>query len=566
MDHIGKAAGLSLALAILFSPLAGILARRYGAMARPRPDRHSERPTPLLGGMVILLAAFPPLYWFHEIPRELWGLLAGGFVIFGVGLVDDLRGLSPPQKLVGQFLAACTLVAVEVLVGGYAWGPLSIPIFLLWLVIITNAFNLLDNMDGLAGGVAVITAGIILIFTWGHGVSHVSLGAACIGAASLGFVLFNVPPARLFLGDNGSLFLGLVLASLAAKTGGGETASSWIIPVLLLGVPLFDTIFVVAGRTRAGRPITEGGTDHLSHRLLDFGLSPRKTLMVLYLLSAGMGGLILFVGKSFPLTLVIVGAVFAIALLGLGGFLSRPLGRFTDPSRPAASLVVFDLIAFSVAFIAAYLIRFDGEIPEPYLGIVTKSLPLFLGAKFLAFAAFGLYGPGAWSGARGATRILNASIVGSLLAVFIATMAWRFEEYSRAVFVIDGMITFLLVWGMRTATALVGETLAQVAGSDLRVALVGTAEALAVVGSTLAETEGKRARVVGALRISEDGAGTGGLDDLGPITDIAAATKKHGLRMIWLIGLGLQEDQRADIAEACVREGLIVREISIRLE
>ena len=164
------------------------------------------------------------------------------------------------------------------------------------------------------------------------------------------------------------------------------------------------------------------------------------------------------------------------------------------------------------------------------------------------------------------TRILNASIMGSLLAVFIATMAWRFEEYSRAVFVIDGMITFLLVWGMRTATALVGETLAQVAGPDLRVALVGTDEALAVVGSTLVETEGKRARVVGALRISEDGVGLGGLDDLGPITDLAAATKKHGLRMIWLIGLGMQEDQRADIAEACVREGLIVREISIRLE
>ena len=564
---------MSLGMAILLAPLGGVLARGFGAVSRPRPDRLSGRETPLLGGAVVLIAAFLPLLWFHPRPVEVLGLLAGGVVVFGVGIVDDIRGLTPPQKVVGQVLAACALVATEVALGVYDWGPLTIPIFIFWLVAITNAFNLLDNMDGLAGGVAAITAAVIFLYSsqagaavppQGAGGGYVTLGALCFGAASLGFLLFNLPPARIFLGDNGALLLGLVLASLAAKAGGGAGASGWAVPVLLLGVPIFDTLFVIIGRARAGRPITRGGKDHLSHRLLDFGLPTRKTLYVLYFLSAVMGGVILLLGRRYPLPLVIAGAAIAIVLLGLGGLLSRPASSLGRSAARAGLLGIVDLVVFSVAFIGAYLIRFEWEIPPQYLGVVKQSIPLFLGIKFLVFAALGLYSREGRPGVSGTLRILYATGLGSLLAMFVATMAWRFEDYSRAVFVIDGMVTFLLAWGVRQGSSLLGETLVRVAGRDLRVAIVGTAEALDLIAPALgSKGEGQ---VIGAIRAREGVEGTGGLTDLGPLSRMGEISREHGVRMVWLIPFGMSEEETEKVKAACDEGGLMLREVSLRLD
>lgn len=563
MGQLGLAAGLSAGVAVLLTPLAIILARRTGAVAHPRPDRLSRRKTPLLGGVVIFIAAFLPLSWLHPRPMEISGLLAGGCIIFLVGLVDDLRGLGPAQKVVGQIVAACALIFVETSLGVYGWGIASIPVFILWLVAITNAFNLLDNMDGLAAGVAAITGAVIFLYSAASD-AHVALGAACIGAAAVGFVAYNLPPARIYLGDSGSLFLGLVLATLAAKAGGGVGVSGWIVPVMLLGVPIIDTVFVTIGRARAGEPITRGGKDHLSHRLLDFGLSSRKTLLVLYLLSAVLGALILLLGE-WPLPLVIAGAVLAIALLGFGGFLSRPfLGGLGSPAR-LALVVLVDLAVFTIAFVAAYLIRFEGTIPEQYTHIVTRSIPLFVGAKFLVFAFLGLY-RGRHRGLPGALRLFYASVLGSLLAVSIATMAWRFEDYSRAVFVIDGMITFLLGWVGRYGSGLAGEALVQVAGRDLRIAIVGTREALALLGDALAGSGERRSRVVGAIRLDDAPGGTGDLADLGPLSRLPEISREHGVRMIWLVGFGMSGEDRERVKADGAGAGLIVREVSLNLE
>ena len=563
MGTLGLAAGTSLALAIILAPLARILARRCGAVSRPRPDRLSPRATPLLGGGVILIAAFLPIIGFQGAGDDLWGLLGGGVVIFLVGLVDDLRGLSPAWKVVGQALAACTLIAIEAALGHYEWDPVTIPILLLWIVAMTNAFNLLDNMDGLAGGVAAITAGVIFLYA-AHGDLPVALGAATVGAAALGFIIFNLPPARIFLGDSGSLLLGLVLAHLAAKAGGGAGLSGWIVPVLLLGVPIFDSLFVIAGRRRAGEPVTRGGKDHLSHRLLDFGLPPRKTLLLLYLLSAGMGGVILLLGRTYPLPLFVVGAVLGGGLLGVGGFLARPAPGIGPRRGGPGSLVVLDLVAFSVAFLGAYLVRFDWRIPEQYLEVVTQSIPLFLGVKFLVFAGLGLYGGEGVSGRSGTLRLLYASTLGSLLAVFIAVMAWRFEDYSRAVFVIDGMITFLLAWGVRYGSSLVGEALARVAGKDLRIAVVGTGEALALLAADLKAAHGVKGQLVGAIRAPSGGPGAGGLDDLGPLSRLLEIAEEHQIRMIWLVGFGMGEEEMDQARSACERGGLILREVTLR--
>lgn len=268
------------------------LAWSWGFVDQPAVRKHHRAPTPMLGGVAIILGVLlPPLASaaLRE-PQHLMAflaLVAGAALLLVVGLLDDRLGVGVVGKLVSQTAAATMIVAAGIS-GPWtaALGPvLGTAVDLIWLIGLTNAFNLLDNVDGLASGIAAAAAiGILAVDA--STLSHVV--AASLAGACLGFLIHNWSPARMFMGDAGSLPLGLVVATLGLGVGGvgrgliAYQPIAWLLPVLILSVPILDTATVCVSRLRRGRnPLTSPGTDHLSHRLLRRGLSVRGAVSVL---------------------------------------------------------------------------------------------------------------------------------------------------------------------------------------------------------------------------------------------------------------------------------------------
>src|SRR5579871_2235550 len=296
-------AAVLLSLALTRAVIA--VARRRGLVAQPKADRWHRAPTALFGGVAIFLAAAggglllltSPVYAQRY---DLFGLLAGGLIVFLVGLRDDIRPLPPKIKLIGQTIAALPFLWGIGRLYTYGWGAfaMSAPVLLLWMVGLTNAFNLLDNMDGLCGGAAAIVASILAVFCLLHWLPETGLIAALLAAACLGFLAFNFRPwekepvARIFMGDCGSLFLGYMLAGLtiiAVSNSQTDKAGAVALPLLIMALPIFDTTLVSIIRRREGRAISQGGKDHSSHRLVYTGLTPKQAVLVLHAISLGGG-------------------------------------------------------------------------------------------------------------------------------------------------------------------------------------------------------------------------------------------------------------------------------------
>ncbi|HZT42079.1 MAG TPA: MraY family glycosyltransferase [Chthonomonadaceae bacterium] len=316
------------------------VARRYRLVARPKADRWHQTPTALFGGVAIfatvaagcLLLLSSPVYAQRY---DLFGLLAGGLIVFLVGLSDDIRPLRPKVKLMGQILAALPFLWGIGRLYTYGWGAfaMSAPVLLLWMVGLTNAFNLLDNMDGLCGGAAVIVGVILTAFCLLHKLPETGLLAALVAAACLGFLAFNFrawekePVARIFMGDCGSLFLGYMLAGLtiiAVSNSQTDKTGAVALPLLIMALPIFDTTLVSIIRRLEGRAISQGGKDHSSHRLVYTGLTSKQAVLVLHAISLVGGIAAICVAKLHdpPIT-VVTAALYAIGLFGFGIFLSR---------------------------------------------------------------------------------------------------------------------------------------------------------------------------------------------------------------------------------------------------
>ena len=332
-------------------------ARRYGLLAKPRADRWHQLPVALYGGVgfypVFLLSACfllwggaataPPTetHWLPSYPASLRlsvGWLGGSLLMFAVGLWDDRRTLRPVTKLLVQLVSA----SLFILAGGTFVLTDSVVlnqvITLFWFVGITNAVNMMDNMDGLAAGVVVIASVSLAVLTWGAGGSMAaSIGVPLdlmLAAAVAGFWMFNNSPATIFMGDSGSLSIGYLLAGLAVPTpmngylglsSSGElfsTVSALMIPALALCVPIYDTTFVTVTRVWRAQPISQGGCDHLSHRLVRLGLAESTAVRILYLLS-GTGSILAILLQRFPHQTSPLLAVFFCFLLVVGTYLGR---------------------------------------------------------------------------------------------------------------------------------------------------------------------------------------------------------------------------------------------------
>jgi len=283
----------SFILVFLLTSLARRMAFRFDILDHPRaPVKVHREPVPYLGGVAIFLAFLIPViagFFLLNIPdggkKELTGILLGGILIVALGLADDLKGLSAKTKLFVETIAAILLVTFGVRLKFLPVLP-SIPLTILWVVGITNAFNIIDIMDGLSSGVAFIVSLSLMAIALPGNQAFVILACAALAGACLGFLRYNFFPAKIYMGDAGSLFLGFVMAALAIGTS--YTAVNRIAlfaPILILGIPIYDTFLVTILRTKKGRSILRASNDHFALRLVALGLSRKKTVLIVYVVS-----------------------------------------------------------------------------------------------------------------------------------------------------------------------------------------------------------------------------------------------------------------------------------------
>jgi UDP-GlcNAc:undecaprenyl-phosphate GlcNAc-1-phosphate transferase len=517
------------ALAALPTSLLAIwLLRRTPAashvVAAPRADRWHKRSTPLLGGSGIfagLLVAAGIAVATHVLPasRELEGILGGCAILFCAGLVDDVYRLPPLAKLAAQGGAAALVIwsgdRVHIISNGIAGTVLAV----FWLLGMTNAFNLLDNMDGLAASLATVSCAFFAIdaFTI-HPDNMIALLALAICFACLGFLPYNLRlrgPASVFMGDSGSQVLGFALGSLglaSAWTVAGSTVATLLLPLLVLAVPILDTTLVTVVRLLEGRPVTQGGRDHTSHRLVYEGLSDKRAVVLLSVVSAALGltSLAYKVLDDTRVTLMGVLITFAF-LLQFGSYLADVNRMPTSERAPSfiASLlvhrrrlveVVVDFLLISASFTAAFIIRLQGTGVDWQRHVFDLSLPALLVARYVFFIIFGLY-RGVWryAGARDASGVLVACVLSEAAAFLFTWATVPFNGFPRSVYLIDVLLCSFLIGVSRFWERALARGLASLVGrgEQHRVLIVGAGRSGRSLLRELRETPGER--VVGFM-------------------------------------------------------------------
>jgi len=288
-------------LALIFTPVAIWIAPKIGAVDIPKDARRMHtKPMPRFGGMAIFIGAMAAIIVFMGNDPRVIGILIGGICVYALGVVDDLKGMPAKVKLLGQIGCASIVFSFGIRIQfitnhfgdghSYLVGVTSFIITIIWIVGIMNTVNLIDGLDGLAAGVAAIASLSICYTAYIHGMYEVTLAMLAIAGGALGFLPYNFHPAKIFMGDSGSLFLGFMLAAFSIMGPvKGATIVATIVPVLVLGIPIFDTAFAILRRLINRRPIMEADKGHLHHRMMAVGLGQRRTVLMIYGISAVMG-------------------------------------------------------------------------------------------------------------------------------------------------------------------------------------------------------------------------------------------------------------------------------------
>lgn len=327
--------------AFLVTPLVEKIAFKIGAVDVPTERKIHTQPVPRLGGVAIyvslLLAFGVALLWYQKFTPEMWGILIGGSVMLLVGVIDDLRDLSPGVKLVGQIIASSILIAFGMrieFIGNpmgkqlIVLGPLAIPITLFWMLTLINTINFIDGLDGLAAGVSSIAAVTLFFSALSTGQNIVAFLAIALAGSAIGFLFHNFNPARIFMGDSGSMFLGFMLGVITLQgVMKSVVVLSLLVPLMIMGVPIFDAALAILRRLRHDKPLSQADRGHIHHQLLHHGFTHRQTVLIIYvwciLLSAGAALSFASTRQKAMLKLVII-----LGLALLSYYLARRLGVF----------------------------------------------------------------------------------------------------------------------------------------------------------------------------------------------------------------------------------------------
>ncbi len=588
------AAAISFFAAVLLTPLVIRLATWRGWVAHPTADRWHTKPTALMGGIAIYVAI--SVGWvFVGFRGSLAWIWIGATMMFVIGLIDDRIGVPPVLKLLAQIAAAAILV-----LGGHLLAPtlpvwLAVPLTLVWIIGITNAFNLLDNMDGLAAGIAAIAAATLAVLLASYGDRQFFGAALAVCAVATGFLLFNFKPASVFMGDSGSLVLGYTLAGLSlvhpAGTTGLGLAALLFVPAAVMAVPILDTTLVTLRRILVGRRVSEGGRDHSSHRLVRLGLSEERAVLTLYAVAALFGLLAL----AFQYTHVLLSwAVLTYALIGLavfGVFLAgvtvydsqqeelarRRLDGREDRDHVAlrAALrnkrqivgMLVDLLLVSGSLTAAWYLRFEESFSTHQLDMLLRALPVVIPVKIAVFYAAGLY-RGIWqySGSHDAARVIRSSAIASAVSILGLLALYRFEGFSRSAFAVDWLLTTGSLVAVRVAYRAFRQYFAE-RRSGRQVLIYGAGDA-----GSLALRELRLNQELGLVPVgfidddpSKEGRLMHGLPIVGSAEDLAAYPKLYGVEEVILAIASIDSSRRIEIIEACHSANLACRMLNFTL-
>ena len=536
---------VALLLSAGFTKLTIALCKRQGWLSPPRSDRWHTGSPARFGGVAIALAfalTIVPLLPFSG--TLLWKIAGVSLIFVGIGLYDDLRVLAPTTKFCLQIAGATLAIKFGVLYqfrqfrGSY-W--LNAAVTLLWIVGITNALNLLDNIDGLAAGIAAIAAVYLAYFYILAGnAAAVLILVAFIGAA-LGFLVFNFSPAKIFMGDSGSLFMGFFLACVSAMetTHLSNTGAFLFAPIMILIIPIFDTAFVSLTRKLSGRAISVGGRDHTSHRLAAVGLNDRRVVLVFYFLSACSGMLAVLL-HQFPSAGVSVIPLFLILITLLGIYLVSSRSAWPAPSQRGPLLVLaqsffpllMDLVLLTVAYYSAFLLRFEGTLIHANTILFWRTLPLVIGSHVIVTSLSGIY----WDrpvvlSLYHVFRIVRLASISTVLATTCITALYRFQGVSRVVFVLCWILEVGLLSGARAAFGFFNLTL-RPNGPKSRTLILGSEERAVLAANHFEILQ--PGSVVGLL--GTDGAETGKILDkfsvIGSIKDMERTLAKHRISQL----------------------------------
>ncbi len=325
--HLLLGFAVSFIIAFITTPFIKKIATKAGIVDKPDEARRvHKKPTPLLGGLAIFYGFIVSIMLFAPIDRNIRGMVLGALVILVVGIVDDAKQLSAKVKLPFQVLAAVILILHGVQIdvisvpqfikdsGVISLGFWGIPLTIVWIVGVTNAVNLIDGLDGLAAGVSSIACMSLFCIALIVGEGEVALITAALAGSCFGFLPYNFNPAKIFMGDTGSTFLGFILASVSIiGLFKSYAVISFAVPFLVLGLPLFDTGFAIVRRVAAGKPVMSPDRGHLHHKVLDMGFSQKKTVSIIYLMCTVLGlcAVVLVTNGVFKAVLLIIGIIMA---------------------------------------------------------------------------------------------------------------------------------------------------------------------------------------------------------------------------------------------------------------
>ena len=539
----------AIVVSALLTAVTRSAARRYGFVAKPKSDRWHKRPTAMLGGAAMFVTTL--ILYAAIVPKSLESLLIIGAstFLFIVGLVDDLLNIKPYQKLIGQLIGSTLIVSFGQTLPITGFELVDIWITVFWLVGITNAVNLLDNMDGLAAGIAAIGSIAMAIGFAANGQVNELVFIAVFTGALFGFLIFNFNPASIFMGDCGSMFVGFMLAaSVLMNEGGGRSRSLFTIlavPVLILFVPIFDTTFVTILRKVWGRKASQGGRDHTSHRLVALGLSERSAVLKIYGFAIAAGLLSLTVGRLPVVQSLALIGVFSVVLAIIGVYLSK-VKVYEEEDEELATRnnavfaflvdisykrrifeVILDAFLITLSYYLAYFVIFGSFENGGNWDLFIRTLPLLIVLKLAAFLIAGVY-RGLWryTSIGDLLTFAKGVVSGSVLSVLTILLLYRFQNFSRAVFIVDGVILLMLLGGSRLAFRLFRQLLpAGAAGDGRRVLIYGAGDGGEMVQRELRNNPThnmrpvafldddplKRNRVIGGLRVYE---ANGSLDSI----------------------------------------------------
>lgn len=579
---------IALLSALIFTPLVIVGARRLQWIDWPADDRWHSTPVALMGGIALFGALATGIAGAGLLDVYTWPVWTAGGLVFASGLADDLLDIRPEAKLVVQIIATALLLYAGLAFWKGAPFWIHVPLTFLWIVGVTNAVNLIDGMDGLAAGLAAIAAGGLAIIAWLTGIPGVAAVSVVVLGAAIGFLVFNFKPARVFMGDCGSLLLGFAVATLALTVqGAGEPVAATLVPVAVLAVPIFDTSFVTITRILNDRPITEGGNDHTMHRLVMLGLSERQTVLLLWSIAAVFaGGAFTMYWVTTPLSIALMlfaGIGFALLGLYLAGATHYPridiplrVERKTASQKLGAVMqaiaggpywksivgTIADLMLVGAALVLAFHLRYDGAPPAPYDDLMLLILPAVMTTKVIVFYLLGLY-HGIWrhAGTSEFVRLVMGSTLASIVVVLGIIVAGGAGYLSPALVVLDWMVTTAAIAGIRFGFRGLRQYLAAQRSNGKHVLIYGSGSASVLALRHIREDDALNRTAVGFVDPDPHRVGmhVQGISVVGTPNDLKGLSSTHDADELVVPTFATDEETQNDLLRACVQVDLACR-------